>query len=245
MDLLRSVGTAARTALDFALPCRCAGCGTIVDGPHQFCETCWPALTFLKGGCDVCGLPLQATEAQCCAACLARPPRIARTRSAVAYDALSRQLAIRLKYGGKVALASTMAHFLLPHCEEADPGALLVPVPLHRTRVWRRGFNQALLIARALSRRTGMAVLPDAIRRTRRTPPLKGMTPRQRRQAVAGAFAVRERLDLDGRTVVLVDDVLTSGSTADACAQVLLKAGAKRVELLTWARVVAPANVLQ
>jgi ComF family protein len=240
-----AVRTAMRWTLDFALPPRCAGCGVIVEEIHGFCPDCWTRIEFLgDSGCTICGLPLQATEAGICAPCLARPPRIARTRSAVAYGELSRSLAIRLKYGRKVAIARTMARYMAPLVGTADQ-PLLVPVPLHRSRLWHRGFNQSALVARELSRRLGIAADPIVLRRTRRTPPLKGMSPLQRRKTVSGAFRVADKQSVAGRTIILVDDVLTTGSTAEACARALKRAGAARVELISWARVVRPAQLMR
>lgn len=241
LRLLRATG---RRLIDFALPPRCAGCGTIVDELDGFCADCWPRLEFLgKGGCETCGIPLEATDAETCGACSARPPRIDRTRAAVAYDEIPRAIAIRLKYGRKVALARTMARYIAPLAEEERESRLLVPVPLHRSRLWNRGFNQSALIARSLSRRLGIASDPFALIRTRKTPPLKGMSIAQRRRAVAGAFAVPDAARVKGKTVILVDDVLTSGSTADACAKALRRAGAARIELLAWARVIRPTTL--
>lgn len=239
---VRQIGTAV---LDFALPPRCASCGVIVDQVESFCAGCWKQIAFLgDGGCRSCGLPLEGSDAGTCAACLAQPPRIARTRAAVAYDDLSRRLVLALKYGRKVALARTMARYMAPLVEPGED-RLLVPVPLHRGRLWQRGFNQSLIIARALSHRTGLAVEPSVIRRVRRTPPLKGMNLRQRRRTVAAAFRVREPEAVAGRTIVLVDDVLTTGATAEACARVLRAAGAARIELVSWARVVRPAQLVR
>ena len=182
-----------RWALDFALPPRCAGCGTIVADVHSFCADCWKKVEFLgDSGCSTCGMPLQATEQTTCGACLARAPRIARTRAAVAYGDLARGLAIRLKYGRKVAIARTMARYMAP-LVGGESDRLLVPVPLHRIRLWGRGFNQSALVARELSRRLGIAADPLALARIRRTPPLKGMSPLQRRKTVAGAFRVRDK----------------------------------------------------
>jgi len=238
-------GRLARWVLDFALPPRCAGCGTIVDDVHSFCPDCWKGVEFLgDGGCSTCGMPLQATEQRTCGVCLARAPRIARTRAAVAYGDLARGLAIRLKYGRKVAIARTMARYMAP-LVGSESERLLVPVPLHRTRLWGRGFNQSALVARELSRRLGIPTDPQALARTRRTPPLKGMSPLQRRKTVAGAFRVRDRQKVAGKTIILIDDVLTTGSTAEACARSLKRAGAARVELVSWARVVKPSQLMR
>lgn len=243
--ILGPLRSGARWLLDFALPPRCAGCGTIVGEMHSFCPDCWIQVDFLgDSGCETCGLPLLATDAALCANCLARPPRIARSRAAVAYDEVSRRLAIRLKYGRKVGIARTMARYMAPLVSTADE-PLIVPVPLHRSRLWQRGFNQSVLVGRELARRVKLDFDPFALSRTRATPPLKGMSRLQRRKAVAGAFAVRDKQSIAGRTVILIDDVLTTGSTAEACARTLRRAGAARVELVSWARVVRPAQFMR
>jgi ComF family protein len=237
--------TATRWALDFALPPRCAGCGTIVEEVHSFVPTAGEALSFLDTpAARSAEIPLQATEQTTCGVCLARPPRIARTRAAVAYGDLARSLAIGPKYGRKVAIARTMARYMAPLVSEGSE-RLLVPVPLHRTRLWTRGFNQSALVARELSQRLGIATDALALARTRRTPPLKGMNPLQRRKTAAGAFRVRDKSAVAGKTVILIDDVLTTGSTAAACARTLKRAGAARIELISWARVVKPSQLMR
>ena len=214
-----------------------------MDEVHSFCPDCWRQVEFLgDSGCSTCGMPLEATEADECGACIAKPPRIHRTRSAVAYDELSRSIAIRLKYGRKVALARTMARYMAPLIRR-DERAILIPVPLHRGRLWQRGFNQSALVARELAKATGHRSELRVLKRVKPTPALKGMSLRQRRKVVAGAFAVNESAELEGRTVVLIDDVLTTGSTANACARALRRAGAGRVELVSWARVIKPMQL--
>ena len=238
------IHAAGRWLVDLALPPRCPGCGTITGEIHSFCTDCWRAIEWLgDSGCQACGLPLEATDVETCAACLARPPVIDRTRAAVAYGEATRALPLRLKYSRKVALAKTMARFIRPLVDPAGE-PLLVPVPLHRSRLWGRGFNQAALLAAELGRACGIEHDPHSLRRTRRTSALKQMSPQQRRREVAGAFRVSgERVR--GRKVILVDDVLTSGSTAEACAKALRRAGAGRVELICWARVVRPAQIMR
>lgn len=243
--LVPTIKLLAGQVLDFALPPRCAGCGEIIDEIDGFCAECWLTLDFLGNqGCERCGMPLEATAAEMCARCLAAPPPLDRMRSAVAYGPLSRVIALKLKYGRKIALARTMARFMAP-LRGSGEDAILVPVPLHRRRLWWRGFNQAGLVAQQLGARWQLPVDQHLLRRIRPTPPLKGMNEAQRRSAVRGAFVAVAGRSIEGRTVILIDDVLTTGSTAAACAKALRQAGAGRVELISWARVVRPSLVMR
>lgn len=242
----RPVQSVGKVLLDFALPPRCAGCADIIQEVDAFCADCWARMHWLgDSGCRTCGLPLAGTEAEECGRCLADPPKIDRMRAAVAYDELPRSIALRLKYGRKVALARTMARYMAPLRDASLKDALVLPVPLHRRRLWSRGFNQSGLIARELARGWGIPCDNRLLRRVRATQPLKGMNHGQRKKAVAGAFAVSDAGRVQDRAIVLVDDVLTSGSTAEACARVLRKAGASRIELISWARVVRPAQLMR
>jgi ComF family protein len=231
----------ARMARDFALPPRCPGCGLVVEGDHRFCLDCWQQLDFLPDtGCTACGTPMDGVEGLTCGACLAHPPLHDGVRAAVAYGAVARGLALKLKYSGRNAMAEIIAAQLARHVDAGENG-LLVPVPLHRWRIWRRGYNQSALIARSLSKRTGAELSLDLLQRVRATPALRGMGVVARAKAVRGAFAVPalRRAQLAGRNIWLIDDVHTSGATANACARALKRAGAARVVVLCWARVLA------
>jgi ComF family protein len=183
-----------------------------------------------------------------CSSCLHHPPHFASARAAALYrpahpglnPPAPLALAIQgLKYARRRALADALGQLLAERYPFA-PSALLVPVPLHVTRLRERGFNQAVLLARRLARLRGLAVAPRALLRTRATRAQPGLTAGARRANLAGAFALRPGTALAGRAVVLIDDVLTTGATADACAAVLSAAGAARVDVYTVGRAPLP-----
>ena len=187
----RPVRDLGKLLLDFALPARCAGCADVIDEVGAFCPTCWGAMEWLgNSGCQQCGLPLEGTEADTCGRCLADPPKLDRMRAAVAYDDLPRSIALRLKYGGKVALARTMARYMSPLRGDWESSSVLIPVPLHRWRLWRRGFNQSSLVAQELSKSWGLATERRLLRRVKRTQPLKGMNHAQRRKGRRGRLCL-------------------------------------------------------
>lgn len=195
--------------------------------------------------CARCGAPFDIDRgaAAQCGACLDHPPRFAAARAAMVYGGAARKVLLGFKHGDRQHLVKVMA----PQIVRAGggwlgPETLLVPVPLHRWRLWKRGFNQAALLALAAGRRSQTPVLVDALTRVRATTTSRGMGRRKRAANVRAAFRVRDPACVRGRDIVLVDDVLTTGATADACARMLLRAGAKSVRVLTWARVVRDAG---
>lgn len=235
---------AADGLASLVLPPRCPGCGSVVEADHRFCGRCWQALRFLgPPWCAGCAAPFEFDrgEGALCGPCLAAPPVHSGARAAVAYGDIARSVALRLKYGGRAAFAVTVARLMHRHLPaDAD---LLVPVPLHRWRLWSRGYNQAALIADGLSEVSGVPAARALLHRQRATPALRGRDAAARVRAVAGAFSLAGNAGavLRGRHVVLVDDVYTTGATAGACTRVLLKGGAAKVTILCWTRVIEEA----
>lgn len=245
----RALRTAGRAAIDYALPPRCPGCGVVVGEDRQFCLTCWSSLHFLDGpACARCSIPLPLALPGGvieCGACMADAPPFEGAPAAVSYGPVARTVALRLKYGRRTGHARLMAQLMarplaaLGSAEEM----LLVPVPLHRWRLWSRGFNQAALIADALSRLTGAAHDPHLLVRSKATAALRGKGRRERERIVAGAFALAEdaKAKANGRHLVLIDDVHASGATLRAAARTLKRSGTARISALSWARVVPDA----
>lgn len=241
----------ARAGLDAVLPPTCLSCDGIVAPPGGLCAECWRALDWIERPyCARCGTPFDAalalpTEDRVCAACLTGRSPLACTRAVLRYDAASRGLVLGFKHADRTHAAPFFGRWLARAGADALAGAdLLVPVPLHWTRlVWRR-FNQSALLAQALSRASGVRCLPDLLVRHRRTPMQGALGRRQRQRNVKRAFAVRARLagDVRGARIVLVDDVLTTGATLEECARALRRAGAAEVRALALARVVVPGE---
>lgn len=236
-----SLGQILKPALDFALPERCPACGAITLDSSNFCVDCWPKLRFLNPPwCAACALPFAYEQAvgTLCANCLAEPPVHDGIRAVVAYDDLSRQIILRLKYGGKIGLAKLVARQLVRHLPEERSNIIVTPVPLHWTRLWSRSFNQSALIAQELARLGGMEYSADLLLRKRRTPSMRGLSSKERRKTVAKALVANpaRMATINGARILLVDDVLTTGATSDGCIQALKKVGARWVQLFCWAR---------
>jgi ComF family protein len=241
--LLRAAG---REIADLVLPPACPVCRVRLGSPAGLCADCWRKVRFLeRPWCERLGtpLPLDLGPGILSAAAVADPPVYARARSAVSYEGPVPDLVQALKYGDRTDLAPMLGAWMARAAHELVADAdLLLPVPLHWTRLARRRFNQAAMLSREVGRLTGLPVATDILLRARRTPPQVGLGRDGRIRNMHGAFVVPAGriAALAGRRPILVDDVLTTGATLEAAARTLLSAGAIAVDVLTLARVVAP-----
>jgi ComF family protein len=239
----QALGRLMRRAVDFLLPPRCLATGDIVAEHGTLSPAFWSELTFIEAPCcETCGIPFPfaATMGALCASCLELAPVFDRARSAVVYNEASRKLVIDFKYGDRLHAADTF----LPWLRRAGAALLaetdyLVPVPLHRRRLWHRRFNQSALLAQGLAKSAGIPCLPDGLLRLRHTAQQKGLNRKERHRNVQNAFAVNGRHlpRLAGKNILLIDDVFTSGATLNECARILKKNKAQKVQVLTLARV--------
>lgn len=232
--------------VDLVYPPRCPSCGEGLAAQEGLCAGCWGELVFPgEPSCSLCQRPFGAETANgsICAPCLAERPQHDGIAAGTLYNDGSRKLVLAFKHGRRIALAGLLARVIAARLPDLEGDWLIVPVPLHRWRLWRRGFNQSALLAGEIARIRGQRLLVDALIRRKATPSLGGLGKAARGRALSGAIAAnhdRQR-SLTGANIVLVDDVMTSGATSDACVRVLKRAGAERVVVACFARVLDEA----
>ncbi len=237
---------AGATALDLILPPQCLSCQAPVTEPGHLCAPCWNAIDFLDGAsCATCGIPFETPELDgaVCGACTREPPAYTSARSVMRYDDRARGLILGFKHADRLEGAKAYGRWLARAGAEFLAAAdVVTAVPLHRRRLISRKYNQAALLAQCAAEVAGCPFDPLILERKRATPTQGGLTRRQRRFNVAGAFRVR--LDwadrVKGLDIVLVDDVMTTGATVETCARALKRGGAASIHVLTLARVVLP-----
>ena len=244
---VRKTPGAIRRALtacaDLMVPPCCLVCRTRIGAHHLLCPACWTDVNFIRPPlCDVLGIPLpyDTGERTVSAGAIAHAPTYDRARAVAHFGGAMRTLVHQLKYADRHDARTLFGRWMAEAGRELIAGTdVIVPVPLSRLRLLLRHFNQAAVLAAEVSRRTGVPMNPMLLRRTRWTRSQVGMTRDQRRRNIAGAFGVprHRRAWLQGRNVLLIDDVVTTGATADACARTLKRAGAARVDVLALALV--------
>lgn len=240
-----------QTALRVVYPPRCLHCGDKVESDFGLCATCWRDTPFINDPCcDACGAPLPDGGGEdlgatlICDVCLDHPRPWRHGRAALLYEGAGRDLVLALKYGDRHEIVRPAAKWMARRAQPLLAAHILVaPIPLHWTRMLKRRFNQSALLAAALAHELGLAYCPDLLQRPTRTAKLKGMDHAERFSELEGAIKAhpKRRHRMAGRSVLLVDDVLTSGATLHAATEVCLQAGAKDVRILTLARVAKDA----
>jgi ComF family protein len=246
--MLRDVPGLARAAVQAAIgivfPPSCAACEAAVATPHLLCAGCWSRIRFIERPyCERLGIPFAADLGAplLSPAAVADPPVFGRARAVARYDEVPRMLVHRLKYADQERLARPIAALMArAGAELLTEADIVVPVPLHRWRLWRRRYNQAMALARIVAEAARLPCDPFLLARVRPTRHQVGLTRAQRRENLQGAFRVPQegRARISGRRVLLIDDVFTTGATANAAARALLRGGAASVDVLCFAQVV-------
>jgi ComF family protein len=245
----RLLQRAGRIIADAIIPPQCLVCRSGLQEPSALCPQCWGGLQFIEEPCcDRLGTPFAYDEGEgaVSAAATAEPPDWHRARAAVGFNDAARGLVHALKYRDRHEAALLMARLTARAGVRLFDGAhAIIPIPLHRYRLWTRRYNQSALLGQRVAAAAGLAFRPDLMTRVKRTRQQVGLDHSARRRNVRRAFAVPERFldQVSGRNFVLVDDVMTTGATAAACAEALLKAGAARVDVLVFALVLEPKRL--
>lgn len=240
--ILSQVKYWASLGLNLLLPARCLNCGGHASDNHQLCGDCWKSLEFITTPfCDCCGHPFVVDQSSLiCGDCLHIPPLFTKGRAAFRYNSLIRELILKFKHGDATYLAKPLGAWLAWSGKDLLARSdVILPVPLHRWRLFKRRYNQATLLARELSRRTQVPLLTNVLVRHKNTESQHGKTRQARQANVNAVFKITpERLsEVKKKSVLLIDDVWTTGATLNACVKTLKKAGAKDVFVLTLARV--------
>jgi ComF family protein len=244
MSALAILREAFAPVVDLLYPPRCPLCGTAIGAQSGLCAECWSELRIpSEPWCALCQRPFEGAAAQrgaLCAPCMAEPPPHDGISAGTLYGDGSRKLVLAFKHGRRIAMAPMLARLIAARLPKLEGDWLVVPVPLHRWRLWARGYNQAALLAREIARQTGAELLVDGLVRYKHTPMLGGLGRKARARALSGALGVNGRAAtaFGNARVILVDDVLTSGATSEACVRALKRAGAAKVIVACFARVI-------
>lgn len=227
--------------LDLILPPRCASCGDITTKPYHLCGPCWASITFITSPhCMTCGLPfdIDIGPDTLCASCIQSPPPYRKARGVFLYKDTSKQLIMKLKHGDQTHLARMFGDWMVTYGQDVlSETDVIIPVPIHWTRLLNRLYNQAGLLGARIADVTSLPIDYHTLQRLKATPSQGTKSKKDRWENVKKAFKVTDKEKIKGKGVLLVDDVMTSGATVNACTKALLKAGAKHINVLTLGRV--------
>ena len=233
-----------KVLLDYIFPPVCPLCQTVTPEKNTVCPTCWGKISFISPPfCAQCSLPFEAGSIdtnllQKCGSCLASPPSFSSARSSYVYDDFSKKLILSFKHGSALHAAPLLSQWMFASGREILTTCdLIVPVPLYWRRLYKRGLNQAALLVQNLGRLSKKPICLTALKRTVHTPSQGTLSLKDRSKNVASCFKVPLKKIIENKSIVLVDDVMTTGATLDACSKALLKNGAKDVKVLCVARV--------
>ena len=240
-----SLNEALHNITDVIFPPRCLGCAEILPqrSSQAFCPACKEKIRFITGSlCPICGIAFFDSPASdhLCGNCLESKPYFCLARAVASYETLILDAIHQFKYGRNIsagaALASFMAEFCFPDFDFTDY-SLIIPVPLHIRRLRERGFNQSLILAKSIEKKYQIPVNFSLLKRRKFTLTQTGLNKKERKNNIKGAFAVTDNAKTEGKNIILIDDVYTTGATINQCAKTLIKAGASKVAVLTLARV--------
>ncbi|MCE2991423.1 MAG: ComF family protein [Candidatus Jidaibacter sp.] len=239
LHLKNNLQKIAGKLMDILYPLQCISCNQKVDSAHSFCQKCWSKVEFIgKPCCEKCSIPLPVDYlGRRCYKCVSHPPKFDVCISVFRYDDFTKKLIHDFKFNDKTGYAKSFAHMMYNQSgqllEQAD---VVIPVPMHKTRVQRRKYNHATLIARNISKLSGVKLEVDALIKLRPSVNQMGLNRLERARNLLGAFSVSDDSLIRNKSIVLVDDVLTTGATASECAKTLKQFGAKKIIVLTAAR---------
>lgn len=235
-----------RPLIDFILPPRCYGCGDVLDEHQQLCVNCWKSLNFIsKPLCECCGYPFsyEVSEGALCGHCAHKLPPYDVARAVFYYDEGSKPLILKFKHGDALYGAGLLEEFLSKSSQDVVfklENPIVTPIPLHWTRLFKRMYNQSAVLAQKLSQRNAIEYVPNLLLRQKMTPYLGNFGRDERKKILKGAFTLNPKHAIKKRDILLIDDVHTTGATLSQAAKILKSKGARRVGVLTLARVVNP-----
>ncbi|APR98274.1 ComF family protein [Wolbachia endosymbiont of Folsomia candida] len=233
-----------KKATNLIFPNVCVSCECIIDKNHDLCSECNKKINFLtKHYCNVCGAVI-ANNIYTCGKCIINPPPFKVLRSVFAYDQHSKNMIINFKFFDNLNYVKTYAKWMYQsHKDIFQNAEILMPIPLHKFRLFKRKYNQAALLTKELSKLSNLFYTPFAIKRLRHTTPQAGLSLKQREKNLKKAFSMESKEIIRDKVVILIDDVVTTGATARSCSQEILNSGAKEVRVLSLARTVNDCEV--